>query len=161
MPHRVSLPSLIKDKLVRLSAAEKRKLTAEAPDCIRAFKEADNPQSMKDAIERLRALAYMSGKIQALLQQSASIKLLLHGPFVHAPSYYADLTEHACRNLTALMDAAAIQGPVRPSEPTVEFCLLRGFEVRWEGEVSLQPKLWLILKFFLSRKHYPCSVGGL
>jgi hypothetical protein len=51
--------------------------------------------------------------------------------------------------------------PVRPSAPTAEYCLLQGYRVRWQGETELQPLLWRVLEFLLSRGAYPCGVAGL
>jgi hypothetical protein len=48
-----------------------------------------------------------------------------------------------------------------PEHPTARYCLLAGYRVRWDGETDLQPQLWRILEYLLSRDDYPFAVGHL
>jgi hypothetical protein len=57
--------------------------------------------------------------------------------------------------------AAAVAPPVRPAMPTAAYCLLKGCRVRWRGERPLQPVLYHILEFLLSRTDYPVPVTDL
>jgi hypothetical protein len=45
----------------------------------------------------------------------------------------------------------------RPPEPTAEYCLLRGYRVRWGGEIDLPPRSWELLECLLRQKLWPVS----
>src|SRR5262249_15041695 len=49
----------------------------------------------------------------------------------------------------------------RPDAPTPHYCLLTGFRVRWINETELQPQLWRVLQYLLSRDDYPFPIDCL
>jgi hypothetical protein len=76
-----------------------------------------------------------------------------------------DTVAAAVSDLKAIRDAAADPKATRPPAPTADYCLLPGYRVRWKGKdplpPALQPQLWHLLKYLLSRKSYPFEVGDL
>jgi hypothetical protein len=53
-------------------------------------------------------------------------------------------------------------GP-RPAHPTAEYCLLKGYKVRWDSArdpIDLQPLLHKLLEHLLSRDEYPIRVNS-
>jgi hypothetical protein len=119
--------------------------------------------AINDLIVARRPLAEARAMLSAVIGDIGvphALTLILEGNPQYGP-YLPALAEQARADLDALRDAATGSAPVQPPLPTGDYCLLKGYRVRWQGETELQPLLWSILEYLLSQDDYPFTVGRL